>query len=175
VGANLNDLGPELRDAAYALLSAASAAGLQPRVTSVLRSYAEQKRLYSRFLAGQQGFPVVPPGYSAHEDRGDGFTEAFDMVVTPMDALEDVGYTWNQWGGRWSPKDAVHFELPGATDRAAARGRASANPVAATAQAINDLPWYASVFLPIAATTERSHEADIDAKLCSWFGIKCGR
>jgi hypothetical protein len=50
------------------------------------------------------------------------------MVVTPMDALMDVGETWLSWGGYWGPGDAVHFELPGATARAKQRGRES--------------PWY---------------------------------
>jgi hypothetical protein len=37
------------------------------------------------------------------------------MVVSPMEALADVGYTWQQWGGGWNGSDAVHFELPGAS------------------------------------------------------------
>lgn len=118
MGANIDDLVEELREPCRALLNAASAAGLQPRITSTLRSYAEQKRLYRRFLQGQQGFPALPPGYSAHE-----YGEAFDMVVTPMDALADVGYTWQTWGGAWNPSDAVHFELEGASARANERGK----------------------------------------------------
>jgi hypothetical protein len=118
MGANIDDLVEELREPARALLDAASAAGLQPRITSTIRSYAEQKRLYRRFLAGQQGFPALPPGQSAHE-----YGEAFDMVVTPMDALQDVGYTWQTWGGAWNPGDAIHFELPGASARALVASR----------------------------------------------------
>jgi len=76
MAAHLNLLVPELRDAARALVDAASFAGLQPRVTSTLRSHAEQVRLYRRYLAGHAGFPVVPPGQSAHE-----YGQAFDMVV----------------------------------------------------------------------------------------------
>jgi len=74
-------------------------------------------------LAGQAGYPVAPPGSSAHE-----YGEAFDMVTSPMDALADVGYTWQQWGGAWNPGDAVHFELPGASERAKQKGLES--------------PWY---------------------------------
>jgi D-alanyl-D-alanine carboxypeptidase len=110
MGANLSDLVPELAAAARDLIDAASTAGLQPRVTSALRSHAEQKRLYSRFLAGNQYYNVAPPGQSAHE-----YGMAFDMVVSPMEALEDVGYTWQQWGGGWNQGDAVHFELLGAS------------------------------------------------------------
>jgi hypothetical protein len=39
-----------------------------------------------------------------------------------MEALADVGYTWQQWGGGWNPADAVHFELPGASERARQKG-----------------------------------------------------
>src|SRR5229473_6130616 len=111
MGAHIDSLVPELREPARALLSAASAAGLQPRITSTLRTHAEQKRLYARFLAGAAGYPVAPPGKSAHE-----YGEAFDMVVSPMEALADVGYTWQTWGGGWNGADAVHFELPGASE-----------------------------------------------------------
>ncbi len=69
------------------------------------------------YLAGEAGYPVAPPGYSAHE-----YGEAYDMVVTPMAALADVGATWQNWGGAWNPGDAVHFELPGASERARQRG-----------------------------------------------------
>jgi len=113
MAANLDLLGDELRDAARALVDAASVAGLQPRVTSTLRSRAEQTRLYRRYLAGHAGFPVAPPGASAHE-----YGLAFDMVVSPMDALADVGYTWQSWGGGWNPGDAIHFEALGATQLA---------------------------------------------------------
>ncbi len=121
--AGLTDLVPELADAAAALVDAAGRAGLQPRVTSTVRTRSEQARLYRRFLAGASGYPVAPPGFSAHE-----YGEAFDMVTSPMEALADVGATWLDWGGYWGPGDAVHFELPGATARAKQRGRES--------------PWY---------------------------------
>jgi len=137
MGAHIDSLVPELREPARALLSAASAAGLQPRITSTLRSHGEQKRLYARFLAGAAGYPVAPPGASAHE-----YGEAFDMVVSPMDYLADVGYTWQTWGGGWNPSDAIHFELPGASARAAA-----------LIQKVNeDTPWWEQLAagLPIA-------------------------
>jgi hypothetical protein len=110
----------ELQEPAQALVDAAGAAGLQPRVTSTRRSHSEQRRLYNRFLAGKSGYPVAPPGFSAHE-----YGEAFDMVTAPMEALADVGATWQSWGGGWNPADAVHFELPGASERAKQRGNES--------------------------------------------------
>lgn len=40
------------------------------------------------------------------------------MLVTPYEALEDVGYTWQSWGGTWgAAADPIHFELPGASHR----------------------------------------------------------
>jgi|SRR6266851_1236453 len=116
MGGSITDLVDELQPFARALLDAAGAAGLLPRLTSTVRTRSEQRRLYNRFLAGQSGYPVAPPGFSAHE-----YGLAFDMVVSPMEALADVGYTWQQWGGGWNPSDAVHFELPGASEEARRR------------------------------------------------------
>src|SRR6266849_3627315 len=117
MGGSIYDLVDDLQGAAADLVDAAGAAGLQPRITSTVRTRSEQGRLYRGYLAGTRGYPVAPPGFSAHE-----YGEAFDMVVSPMEALADVGYTWQQWGGGWNPADAVHFELPGASERARQRG-----------------------------------------------------
>jgi len=114
----ISDLVEELQGPANDLVLAAGRAGLLPRITSTIRSNSEQRRLYNRFLAGQAGYPVAAPGYSAHE-----YGLAFDMVVSPMEALADVGYTWQQWGGGWNGADAVHFELPGASEYARQQGR----------------------------------------------------
>ena len=108
MSADLSQLIPELEPFARDLVLVAGQAGLQPRVTSTRRSYPEQKRLYSRYLAGLSTLPAAPPGRSAHE-----FGYAFDMVVTPYNALADVGRTWSQAGGVWHASDPVHFEYPG--------------------------------------------------------------
>src|SRR5260370_13458351 len=114
MGGSLSDLAPELSVFARALVNAAGIAGLQPRVTSTVRTHSEQGRLYRSFLANPaRAYPVAPPGQSAHE-----YGEAFDLVVTPMEALADVGYTWKSWGGGWDGRDTVHFEIPGASERA---------------------------------------------------------
>jgi hypothetical protein len=144
MGGSLDNLVDDLRDAAVALVNAAGAARLQPRVTSTVRTHSEQRRLYNRYLAGAAGFPVAPPGYSAHE-----YGEAFDMVVSPMSAIADVGYTWQQWGGGWNPADAVHFELPGASERAKRRGEeAGFDPLLTVAQFNATLPWYVQLLTP---------------------------
>ncbi len=109
MSANLSSLVSELVGPARDLVAAAGAAGLLPRVTSALRSRAEQTRLYRRALQGLSGYPVAPPGHSAHE-----YGWAFDLVVSPFYAIRDVGLTWRDWGGAWFESDLVHFELPGA-------------------------------------------------------------
>src|SRR6266852_2481855 len=115
----LDELSPELAPFARDLVYAADVAGLQPRVTSTNRTHSQQGRLYRGYLANPgRAYPVAPPGYSSHE-----YGEAFDLVVTPLEALADVGYTWQQWGGGWNPADAVHFELPGASEYAREQGR----------------------------------------------------
>lgn len=128
MSASLNQLIPELQPFARDLVDAASAARLQPRVTSTRRSYAEQKRLYDRYVAGMSPYPAAPPGHSAHE-----YGFAFDMVVSPMDALADVGAFWqNEMGGVYAgARDPVHFEYPGF--------KAAMGSDIATAQALDDL------------------------------------
>jgi len=108
---------PELRPYAEALLAAADAAGLSPKVTSTLRTYTEQKDLYDRYKAGLSPYPANPPGASAHE-----YGWAFDMDVYPHQALwTDVGPYWQDMGGGWGgARDPVHFELPGASQAALA-------------------------------------------------------
>jgi hypothetical protein len=133
----LEELNPDLADFARALVDAAGLAGLQPRVTSTVRTRSQQARLYRSYLANpQRAYPVAPPGYSAHE-----YGEAFDLVVTPMEALADVGYTWQQWGGGWNAADAVHFELPGASERARQRGAQQENKSPFLVELASSIPF----------------------------------
>src|SRR5258707_2919568 len=96
MGWPLNGLVDELAAPAADLLDAAAAAGLMPRITSTRRTSSQQRRLYSRYLAGEAGFPVAPPGYSAHE-----YGQTFDLVVTPIGALADVRETLQNLGCSW--------------------------------------------------------------------------
>lgn len=67
-----------------------------------------------------------------------------------MEALADVGYTWQSWGGVWGgDRDPVHFEYPGFVVPA----EEQPNIVARAAQAYADLPWYLQLFTPIATAT----------------------
>jgi hypothetical protein len=78
------------------------------------------------------------------------------MVVSPMEALADVGYTWREWGGGWSGADAVHFELPGASEWA--RSQLDEEPrksIGAWIDSVfNGIPWYISAVLPTALLTK---------------------
>jgi len=85
------------------LFNWAVSSGLEPRVTSVRRTTAQQEALYRRYLAGLSAFPAAPPGSSLHE-KG----LAFDMVTS--DEGKAAGAIWRQMGGFWSPKDWVHYE-----------------------------------------------------------------
>lgn len=105
---SLAKLQPWLQPYAEWLLSAAPYAGARSvRITSVRRSRARQRELYSRFLAGSAQFPAAPPGRSLHE-----YGLAWDMVTEPFSALTTLGGWWNQVGGRWSKTDVIHFSVP---------------------------------------------------------------
>ncbi len=159
---------PELQGPAADLVAAAGQAGLQPRVTSTVRTPTQQARLFRRWQAGLSPFPVAPPGTSAHE-----FGFAFDMVVTPFEALADVGYTWQQWGGVWgSDRDPVHFQYPGFV----VPDVPIENVVQKAARTFADLPWYLQFFLPLASSTKEvtpEHEQQLRDRACQLFGIGC--
>lgn len=139
--AGLDALIPELRPYAHQLVDLAASAGLQPRVTSTLRSRAQQERLYRRYQSGISTLPAAPPGTSSHE-----YGWAFDLVVTPYEALADLGAIWEHSGLVWGrERDPVHFEYPGfKTARAVEK-----NPVVTLAEWFNDLPWYVQIALPL--------------------------
>jgi len=145
MGADPNNLVDELRGPALELDAAVWGAGLQGRFTSTRRSRSEQTRLYRAYISGRHPFPVVPPGTSAHE-----YGEAFDYVVTPAEYQTNVGETWRAWGGVWAgASDVVHFELPGASARAAQQGRElSYDPIGGVLRTANALPWYVGLLLP---------------------------
>lgn len=154
MGINIASLVPELQPFASDLVAIAGTAGLQPRITSTFRSRSEQTRLYERYQKGLQPFPVAPPGTSAHETG-----EAFDLLVTPVEYLVDLGQIWREAGGEWGgSSDPVHFQLPGAptAERLAALKpqRASAFDIALTATSFTSLPG-ALLELIYAAASEK--------------------
>ncbi|SRR5713101_8094600 len=168
MAASLDGLVDELRDAARELDALVARSGLVGRFTSTYRSRSEQERLYRAYISGRHSFPVAPPGSSAHE-----YAEAFDYLVSPYEYQSDVGNVWVSWGGEWGgASDMVHFELPGASARAKERGK---NLVAELAQKYNDLPWWASLALPVAVSTRETTPTDFTKSpvLCRTLGIFC--
>ena len=91
--------------AANALLTYARRLG-PVTVTSTLRDYATQARLYREFLAGHSKYPAAPPGTSYHE-----WGRAFDLSA-PDWILNELGRVWESWGGTWGARfgDKIHFQ-----------------------------------------------------------------
>lgn len=100
----LEALQPWLVPAARRLVQIAQRLDPAARVTSTLRTRAEQTMLYRRYLAGQSQYPAAPPGRSMHEHG-----RALDLIARP-DVLMRLGGMWQSAGGRWSPADSIHFE-----------------------------------------------------------------
>lgn len=131
MSASLNDLIPDFAGIAHEFVDQVGALRLQPRVTSTLRSRTQQEKLYREYLRGGRGYPVAPPGTSAHE-----YGFAFDMVVSPMDALADLGAYWQSIGGVWSPHDAIHFQYPGFNATTASTDSTGPNVLESTADTV---------------------------------------
>lgn len=73
------------------------------RITSVLRSRAQQQELWANRHTNP--YPVAPPGTSMHE-----LGRAFDIVTDPYDVLFELGPAWQSIGGVWGgKKDPIHF------------------------------------------------------------------
>jgi len=176
---SLGSLVADLRPYAEYLDRSVLSSGLSGRFTSTLRSRSEQERLYRRYLSGGSAFPAAPPGFSAHE-----YGEAFDYVVSPYEYQGDVGAFWQSLGGTWgASRDPVHFELPGATERAKQRGAGELEDSQARGdkppwylEAVRDTltvgPWWTS-FLPIdlsAANVLQKGASLLHNPMCRIFG-----
>ena len=150
MSASLDAVEPDLANGIRALDLEVHSAGLQGRITSTLRTHAEQKKLYERYLRGGSEFPAAPPGKSAHE-----FGYAVDYLVSPYEYQGDVGDLWKQWGGLWHASDAVHFELPGFK---APSSPADVGIYPSVGEWIKEMlgaiPWWISYFLPLGLTVD---------------------
>lgn len=89
-------------------LAALKANGVRYRVTSTKRTWAEQERLYQRFLAGKSQFPAAPPGRSKHQ-LGLAIDIVFDVPGGLEVAVRSAGIHLLRWAG---PGDSVHFDSP---------------------------------------------------------------
>lgn len=117
--ADLRKLQPGFREVVEWLMAHLAPHGYV--VTSAVRSYEDQARLYAQYLAskgkelpaGQRLYTVLPPGRSQHE-RG----WAVDIARLNVHPQEDpvlaaLGAWWRSVGGVWGgEKDPVHFEAP---------------------------------------------------------------
>jgi len=102
---------PSLADeAAQLFLQVAAAAGVPARITSTVRTRAQQTRLYKTGAGVQPGAPVALPGTSTHE-----WGLAFDLVADNYDDQAFLGelaeFYGLVWGGRFSTPDPIHFQL----------------------------------------------------------------
>jgi len=115
VGASLQYVDPDLRNAIGELSALVYSAGAILTITSTVRSAADQDFLWMRYRKGQSPLPAAPPGHSAHE-----YGWAVDAVVSPDNLQYAVGRAWEKyWGGKWGgPRDPVHFEIRGASQLA---------------------------------------------------------
>lgn len=99
-----------MRERAELALSWAQRYGLSVTVTSGLRTWADQERLYREYQAklakGQATYPANKPGDSAHQ-----YGLAFDSWVP-----EPEWWTWSYlrtWAGfRVPDHDRIHAEVP---------------------------------------------------------------
>jgi LAS superfamily LD-carboxypeptidase LdcB len=100
-------LHPAMKDAVLQVLLASSPRGT---VTSTYRSVAEQAQLRRAYDAGRAQFPAERPGQSTHHTG-----LSVDFVVPEgahSSQQAQLGALWNSLGGKWSSRDAVHFEHP---------------------------------------------------------------
>lgn len=147
---------PGLQPFASALLRIGEQAGVNPVVTSTVRSHSQQAKLYNAYLRGQTPYPVAPPGHSAHE-----FGWAFDMVSVSEESQADLGQVWSNWGGTWGgTADPVHFELPGAS--ASLRRKAVSVGTSRVPRTLAAAADFAIAFIPGIG------EIELAAQLVSW-------
>ena len=95
-----------LRPHAEYAVQIANAYGIQPVITSVFRSWAEQTRLRSRWEAGQSKWPANRPGDSAHN-----YGWAWDSWV-PDHQMADWAAIRQYVGWEVPGNDVIHAGLP---------------------------------------------------------------
>jgi len=116
---HISTLWPEVRSMARALVHKAALAGIRIKVTSGLRTYAEQDALYARGRSRPGNIVTnVRGGYSSHN-----FGIAFDVAVFEGNKYmpESIKYKavgvlgadlGLEWGGNWKTIiDQPHFQL----------------------------------------------------------------
>jgi LAS superfamily LD-carboxypeptidase LdcB len=98
---------PLLAYYAEQLIALAALHGVQLRVTSTVRSRAQQTKLFRAYISGRSALPAAPPGKSKHE-----YGLAVDMTAPFLEQLNWAGQVWRSSGLTWGGSvDPVHFEL----------------------------------------------------------------
>jgi hypothetical protein len=111
MGTSILDLEPVTRLSLRLAIEESIRLGIQFFITSTVRSFAEQLRLFLRFKAGLSRFPAAPPGKSTHQ-----LGIAVDLVPKNPSALDDVVELMFRHGFKWAgPRDRVHFTHQGRT------------------------------------------------------------
>jgi len=88
-----DELDPDIRSDARALVAWVQAMGGTASVTSVRRSLRAERR-------------IAGPGFASAHHAG----RAFDAVIDPPELARIAGMTWRRMGGKWSERDPIHFE-----------------------------------------------------------------
>ncbi|MDR6990639.1 peptidoglycan-binding protein [Luteimonas sp. 3794] len=136
--ARIATLHPELRGQAAEFVNRVEQElGITLRVTSGMRTYAEQDALYAQGRTAPGGIVTqVPAGYSNHN-----FGTAFDVVEVRPDGSINWSPDWQaigrvgtdmglEWGGNWTTfVDRPHFQLDSGLSTADMRNRVAAGNV----------------------------------------------
>ena len=102
----LRGLDSRLRPAAEYTLQLAQQYGLSPTITSVYRSWEQQRRLRDLYLAGNSKWPANRPGDSAHN-----YGWAFDSWV-PDDEMQLWAAIRRYVGWEVFDSDIIHAQVP---------------------------------------------------------------
>lgn len=103
-----------IEEYAQLLLEVAGALGVPARITSIHRTREKQAEIY-RTRGPASSLPAAPPGTSTHE-----YGLAFDAVAVRSELQPVLGVIGEAiglyWGGRFSRRDPVHFQLVSPAD-----------------------------------------------------------
>lgn len=133
----IKKLHPKIRDRARAFINEAEKQGMKVKVTSGLRTYAEQDKLYAQGRTKAGGKVTnAKAGYSWHN-----FGNAFDTVLVENGKINWKSKNWKklgtlgktfgfEWGGDWTSfLDQPHFQDRFGLTTAQARLKKSNNSI----------------------------------------------
>ena len=111
MGVSILDLEPVTRLSLRQAIEESIRLGIQFFITSTVRSFFEQLKLWLAWKAGRNRFPVAEPGKSTHQ-----LGIAVDLVPKRHGTLDDIVELMFRHGFKWAgPRDRVHFTHQGGT------------------------------------------------------------